>query len=219
LEQEIDFILNTAAKYFAKAPGRKDVLSVFAGLRPLAAPQDDSSKTKEISRSHKLIVSESGLITITGGKWTTYRRMGEDTVDKSIQIGGLNSQSCKTRALSIHGSMQGFDWDNHSYIYGSDRDKVLDLINENPEWGNKLHPHYDYLQAEVIWAIRYEMARTIEDILARRLRLLFLDAKAAKKAASLTSRLMADELGKDTKWQEEQILSFNTLASNYLLQS
>jgi glycerol-3-phosphate dehydrogenase len=218
LEQEIDFILNTAAKYLTKTPTRKDVLSVFAGLRPLAAPQDDSSKTKEISRSHKLIVSESGLITITGGKWTTYRRMGEDTVDKAVQIGGLIPQSCKTKELPIHGSMQGVNWDNHLYVYGSDQDKVLDLINENPEWGNKLHPHYDFLQAEVIWAVRNEMACTIEDMLARRLRLLFLDAKAAKEAASVTAKLMAGELGKDAKWREEQILSFNTLARNYLLQ-
>jgi glycerol-3-phosphate dehydrogenase len=218
LEQEIDFILKTAAKYLTKTPTRKDVLSVFAGLRPLAAPQDDSSKTKEISRSHKLIVSESGLITITGGKWTTYRRMGEDTVDKAIQIGGLNLQSCKTRELPIHGSMHGVDWEDHLYVYGNDRDKVLDLINENPEWGNKLHPNYDFLQTEVIWAVRNEMARTVEDVLARRLRLLFLDAKAAKETASVTAKLMAVELGKDAKWQQEQIQSFNTLASNYLLQ-
>jgi glycerol-3-phosphate dehydrogenase len=218
LEQEIEFILNTATKYLTKTPTRKDVLSVFAGLRPLAAPQDDSSKTKEISRSHKLIVSESGLITITGGKWTTYRRMGEDTVDKAIQIGSLKPQSCKTKELPIHGSMHNVDWEDYLYVYGSDRNKVLDLINENPEWGNKLHPHYDFLQAEVIWAVRNEMARTIEDVLARRLRLLFLDAKAAKETASVTAKLMASELGKDAKWREEQILSFHTLARNYLLQ-
>jgi glycerol-3-phosphate dehydrogenase len=218
LEQEIDFILNTATKYLTKTPSRKDVLSVFAGLRPLAAPQDDSSRTKEISRSHKLIVSASGLITITGGKWTIYRRMGEDTVDKAIQVGVLKPQSCKTKELPIHGNMQGVNWDNHLYVYGSDQDKVLDLINENPGWGNKLHSHYDFLQAEVIWAVRNEMARTIEDVLARRLRLLFLDAKAAKEAASVTAKLMAGELGKDAEWREEQILSFNTLARNYLLQ-
>jgi glycerol-3-phosphate dehydrogenase len=139
-------------------------------------------------------------------------------VDKAIQIGGLNLQSCKTMELPIHGSMHGVDWEDHLYVYGNDRDKVLDLINENPEWGNKLHPNYDFLQAEVIWAVRNEMARTVEDVLARRLRLLFLDAKAAKEAASVTAKLMAVELGKDAKWQEEQIQSFNTLASNYLLQ-
>ena len=106
LDAEIDFILNTAAKYLTKAPARKDVLSLFAGLRPLAAPEGDTSKTKEISRSHKLIVSKSGLVTITGGKWTTYRRMAEDTVDKAIQTGGLKPQPCFTKNLPIHGSKQ-----------------------------------------------------------------------------------------------------------------
>jgi glycerol-3-phosphate dehydrogenase len=217
LEREIDFILNTAAKYLTKAPTRKDVLSVFAGLRPLAAPQDDSSKTKEISRSHKLIVSESGLITITGGKWTTYRRMAEDTVDKAIQTGRLKSQPCITKNLPIHGSRQGVDWEDHLYVYGSDRDKVLALINENPEWGKKLHPQYDYLQAEVLWAVRYEMARTVEDVLARRVRLLFLDAHAAIECAPLVATLMAAEMQKDTSWQKEQVVAFNSLAKAYLL--
>ncbi len=114
--------------------------------------------------------------------------------------------------------MHNVDWNDHLYVYGSDRDKVLDLVNENPEWGNKLDSHYDYLQAEVIWAARNEMARTVEDVLARRLRLLFLDAKAAKETASVTAKLMAGEFGKDAKWREEQILSFHTLARNYLLQ-
>ncbi|MDB5133758.1 MAG: glycerol-3-phosphate dehydrogenase/oxidase [Mucilaginibacter sp.] len=217
LEAEIDFILNTAAKYLTTTPTRKDVLSVFAGLRPLAAPQDDSSGTKEISRSHKLIVSESGLVTITGGKWTTYRRMGEDTVDKAIQTGKLKPKSCGTKNLPIHGSIMGVDWRDHLYIYGSDRDKVLALVNENAEWGKKLHPRYEYLLAEVIWAARHEMARTVEDVLARRVRLLFLDAQVAMEAAPLVATLMALELGKDSKWQREQVAEFKSLAKAYLL--
>jgi glycerol-3-phosphate dehydrogenase len=183
LYSEVNFILNTAGEYLTHAPKRKDVLSVFAGLRPLAAPQDESSATKEISRSHKIIVSASGLITITGGKWTTYRKMGEDAVDKAILTGNLNPAACKTLDLPIHGSMQVVDWDDHLYVYGSDREKLLALIQDNREWGDKLHPQYDYLQAEVIWAVRNEMARTVEDVLARRVRLLFLDAKAAIEAA------------------------------------
>jgi glycerol-3-phosphate dehydrogenase len=217
LEAEIEFILNTAAKYLTKAPTRKDVLSVFAGLRPLAAPEGGSSKTKEISRSHKLIVSESGLITITGGKWTTYRKMAEDTIDKAIQIAGLIPQACKTKDLPIHGSTEVIDWDDHLYVYGSDRDKVLSLVNENSGWGSKLHPKYDYLQVEVIWAVRYEMARTVEDVLARRVRLLFLDAQAAREAASIVASLMGGELKKDTSWQKEQVEAFNNLAKTYLL--
>ncbi|MGZ3928465.1 MAG: glycerol-3-phosphate dehydrogenase/oxidase, partial [Mucilaginibacter sp.] len=155
LDAEIDFILKTAAKYLTKAPTRKDVLSVFAGLRPLAAPQDDFSKTKEISRSHKLIVSGSGLVTITGGKWTTYRKMAADTVDQAIQTGKLNPKACTTQNLPIHGNQQCADWDDHLYVYGSDREKVLALTNENAGWANKLRPKYDYLQAEVIWAVRH----------------------------------------------------------------
>jgi len=217
LYSEVNFILNTAGEYLTKAPKRKDVLSVFAGLRPLAAPQDESSATKEISRSHKIIVSESGLITITGGKWTTYRKMGEDAVDKAIQTANLNPVACKTNELPIHGHMQVVDLDNHLYVYGSDREKLLTLIRENKQWGNHLHPQYDYLQTEVIWAVRFEMARTVEDVLARRVRLLFLDAKAAMEAAPLTAKLIADELGKDGQWQEEQVASFQKLAKGYLL--
>jgi glycerol-3-phosphate dehydrogenase len=217
LDTEIDFILNTAAQYLTKAPNRNNVLSVFAGLRPLAAPQDNSSKTKEISRSHKLIVSDSGLITITGGKWTTYRKMGEDTVDKAITIGQLEAHACATKNLPIHGSIHRPDWDDHLYVYGSDRDGVLALADENPEWAKKLHPAYNYLQAEVIWAVRHEMARTVEDVLARRVRLLFLDTRAATNSAPRVAALMAAELKKDTYWLDEQVAAFNQLAKAYLL--
>lgn len=217
LEAEIDFILNTAAKYLTKAPTRKDVLSVFAGLRPLAAPQNDSSKTKEISRSHKLLVSPSGLITMIGGKWTTYRKMGEDAVDKAIEVGRLKSEITKTKDLAIHGSKQGVDWNNQLYFYGSDRDAVLALVNENPDWGRKLHPKYDYLQAEVIWAVRQEMARTVEDVLARRIRLLFLDARAAIETAPVVATLMTAELGKSDAWRKDQLAAFTDLANKYLL--
>jgi len=217
LEAEIDFILNTAAKYLTKAPTRKDVLSVFAGLRPLAAPQDDSSKTKEISRSHKLMISPSGMITMIGGKWTTYRRMGEDAVDKAIEVASLKQEVSKTKDLAIHGSITGLDCSDQLYFYGSDRNEVLALANKNLEWKEKLHPKYDYLQAQVIWAVRNEMARTVEDVLARRMRLLFLDAKTAIETAPVTARLMAEELNKDATWQEEQVNAFTKLAQAYLL--
>lgn len=216
-EQEIDFILANAARYLEQPPERKDVLSVFAGLRPLAAPQDESSKTKEISRGHKIVVSASGLITMTGGKWTTYRKMAEDTVDKAMEIAGLKPALCRTKELPIHGSLHGTDWNDHLYVYGSDREQLLALADENKAWAGKLHPYYEYLQAEVIWAVRHEMARTVEDVLARRIRLLFLDAKAALEAAPLTARLLAAELGKDSQWQEMQITSFKKLAQAYLL--
>jgi len=218
LEEEIAFIMRTAAKYLTKAPTRKDVLSVFAGLRPLAAPQNGSSKTKEISRSHKLIVSDSGLITITGGKWTTYRRMGEDTIDKAIEVGGLTPYLNKTKTLSIHGSTPNVDRENHLYVYGSDQQALLALIDENPSWKEKLHPRMPYIKAEVIWGIRYEMARSVEDILARRVRALFLDARAAIDMAPAVAELLAGELSKDAEWQKQQVDAFAKLAQTYLLE-
>lgn len=148
LEEEIDFIIRTAEKYLTKAPTRHDVLSVFAGLRPLAAPEGDSSKTKEISRSHKLLVSDSGLITITGGKWTTYRRMGQDTIDKAIEVGKLEPKPSVTKDLSIHGSKLNVDRNDHLYVYGSDEAELLALVNENAEWGKKMHPDMPYIQAD-----------------------------------------------------------------------
>ncbi|MEN0053229.1 MAG: glycerol-3-phosphate dehydrogenase/oxidase [Mucilaginibacter sp.] len=218
LEEEISFIIRTAEKYLEKAPTRKDVLSVFAGLRPLAAPQGDSAKTKEISRSHKLLVSESGLITITGGKWTTYRRMGEDTIDKAIEIGNLPPQPSVTKNLPLHGSKNNVNRNDHLYVYGSDEDALLNLLKENCEWAQKLHPDMPYLQAEVIWGVRYEMARSVEDILARRVRALFLNARAAIDMAPQVASLMAAELGKNAAWQKEQVESFTILANGYLLE-
>ncbi|MFN0047655.1 MAG: glycerol-3-phosphate dehydrogenase/oxidase [Cytophagales bacterium] len=217
LEIEIEFILTTIGKYLTKAPKRKDVLSVFAGLRPLAAPQDGSAKTKEISRTHKLIVSESGLVTITGGKWTTYRKMAEDTVNMAIEIGNLAKLDCKTKQLSIHGSDENVDKSDHFYVYGSDKKALLALLNEDKNFGNKIHAELPYIEAEVIWAVRHEMARTVEDVLARRVRILFLDARKAIASAPLVAKLMAKELNKDQIWEENQVALFTDLAQGYLL--
>jgi glycerol-3-phosphate dehydrogenase len=217
LDTEIEFILRTAAKYLKKIPTREDVLSVFAGLRPLAAPQDESSKTKEISRSHKLIVSKSGLITITGGKWTTYRKMGQDTVDKAIEVGKLPNKACITASLPIHGSRPNPDRSSHLYVYGADIPQVLALANENNDWQNRVHPDDEYTKGEVIWSVRNEMARTVEDILARRTRVLFLNARLAVAMAPEVASLMAAELGNDAGWEREQIAAFNKVARNYIL--
>ena len=217
LEEEIQFILDTSAVYLTKIPTRKDVLSVFAGLRPLAAPQGESQKTKEISRSHKLILSASGLVTITGGKWTTYRKMAEDTVDMAIQSGGLTKQVCKTKTLHLHGYHESIDWSDPFFVYGSDAISVKALTRENPAWKAVLDPRLPYISAEIIWATRHEMARRVEDVLARRTRALFLDARAAMAMAPAVAHLMAEELNKDESWEKEQILSFNSIAKNYLL--
>jgi glycerol-3-phosphate dehydrogenase len=218
LQEEIEFIMRTAGKYLTKAPERKDVLSVFAGLRPLAAPESGSSKTKEISRSHKIIVSDSGLITIIGGKWTTYRRMGEDTINKAIKVGGLPKAAVKTKTLTIHGSKADVDRNNHLYVYGSDQADLLALGKEDGSWNEKLHPRLPYIKAEVIWGVRHEMARTVEDILARRVRALFLDARAAIDMAPVVAELMAAELHKDEAWKLEQVRTFRQTAQTYLLE-
>lgn len=216
LDQEIDFILGTAGKYLSKTPARADVRAVFAGLRPLAAPTKDTNSTKEISRSHKLMVSDSGLITITGGKWTTYRRMAMDVVDKAIELGKLAAKPCISQDIRIHGYTPVMQAGNMS-LYGADAAGIFLLMEKRPELSKALHPDYEYLQAEVIWMVQQEMARRIEDVLSRRMRLLFLDAKAALLLAPAVARLMAVELGKDEAWANAQVDEFIALAKPYLL--
>jgi glycerol-3-phosphate dehydrogenase len=217
LKEEIDFILSTAGVYFKNKPTEKDVLSVFSGLRPLAAPTNsNSNSTKEISRDHKLIVSAKGLITITGGKWTTYRLMAEETVNLAISHSGFPSKACVTKDLKIHGCTTLND---NSYLnnYGSDRIHIEKLMHENPALNKKLHANFPHTEAEVVWAIRNEMAETAEDILSRRLRILFIDAKAAIEMCPKIVAILAKELGADKNWEQNQIEIFNTLASGYMM--
>lgn len=218
LEQEIDFILKTAGRYLTKQPTRNDALAVFAGLRPLAAPTGNSNKTKEISRSHKVIVSDSKLLTLTGGKWTTFRRMGQDTIDRAIKIGCLPKKESTSSTQKIYSAIPTADRSNHMYIYGSDQEAIRTLAVENPLWGEKLVQHLEFKKSEVLWAVRNELARTVEDVLSRRVRLLFMDARAAISAAPEVARILAEELGKDQTWQNDQIETFKKLAQNYILQ-
>lgn len=217
LENEIDFILETANAYLNTKVTRANVLSVFAGLRPLAAPKDSSEKTKEISRSHKIIVSKSELITITGGKWTTYRRMAQDTINKAIALKKLPSKKCLTKDLRIHGADGSTEDTNHLYVYGTDQKAIEELIKISPELGEKLHPRLEFVKAEVVWAVKNEMARSVEDVLARRVRILFLDAKAAKEVAPEVAELIAKCLNKNEAWKQSQIAEFDELANQYIL--
>ncbi len=221
LEEEVEFILSTAGKYLTREPLRSDILSIFAGLRPLAAPKenDDSGSTKEISRSHHLQVSLSGLVTITGGKWTTYRKMAQDTVDKVAMVGGLEEYPCRTEDMPVHGWLSGVDYDDPLYYYGSDADGMRDLVSASPELGEPLHSRLPYTPVEILWSARYEMARTVEDILARRQRALFLDARAAIEMAPAVAKILATELGYDEDWQKEQVKQFTELARGYYLES
>ncbi|RPD96764.1 glycerol-3-phosphate dehydrogenase/oxidase [Aureibaculum marinum] len=217
LDKEVDFIIETANKYLNKKVSKDDVLSIFAGLRPLAAPKDNSEKTKEISRSHKIIISDSELITITGGKWTTYRRMAQDTINKAIAMGKLPNISCKTKNLPIHGSIKNLDKTNHLYIYGADQKGIEALIAKEPELGEPLDSRLGFTKAEVVWAIRYEMARTVEDVLARRVRMLFLNSRAAIKSAPVVANILAKELKKDKAWERKEVDAFVSMAKEYVL--
>ncbi|MBG6236865.1 glycerol-3-phosphate dehydrogenase [Pedobacter sp. CAN_A7] len=215
LAAEIDFILKTAGQYLIKKPVHADILSSFAGLRPLAAPDDHHSATKEISRSHKLMVSASGLITITGGKWTTYRKMAKDTLDRAIHGKQLSPAACVTEKLRIHGSLGPAEIGEWAF-YGSDAAKIRSLIQSSTDLRLPVYPGLPLLRGEVIWMMRQEMARTVEDVLARRSRLLFVDAEAARKLAPAVAQLIAEELHRDADWVTAQLLSFNLLVQQYL---
>jgi len=212
LESEIEFLLNTAGAYLAKKPTRREVRCVFAGLRPLAAPKEGEKRTKEISRSHKILVSEAGLVSIIGGKWTTYRRMAEDVINRAIEVGGLPQAACKTKSLAIHGNLpplpsalpEQVDLANPLSVYGSDSPAIRALQESAPEFAARLHPAHDFTVAEVVWAIRHEMAETIEDVLARRVGILWRDARAAIRGWSAAQA-------------ESQIDAFTALAKGYLL--
>ena len=218
LKEETDFILNTAASYFKTKPTESDILSVFSGLRPLAAPTDsNANSTKEISRDHKLMVSAKGLITITGGKWTTYRRMAEETVNLAIKEAGLPQKACITTQLPIHGCNESTDH-NYLNIYGTDRKNIEALIKQRPELAQKLHDDFPYTFAEVVWSVKNEMAESVEDILSRRLRVLIIDAKAAIEMSETVAAIMAKEIGADKQWEDEQVKSFVKLAEGYTYQ-
>ncbi len=221
LEEEIDFILSTAKKYLTREPKRRDILSIFAGLRPLAAPENgnEDTSTKELSRSHYLRVSPSGLVTITGGKWTTYRKMAEDTVDKAAMVAGLVRKKCRTENMPIHGRLTEVDYNDPLYYYGSDADYMRDIVSDHPELGKRLHKRLPYTSVEVLWSVRHEMARSVEDILARRQRALFLDARAAIEIAPKVARILAGELKRDENWQQNQVKLFTELARGYYLES
>ena len=220
LDEEVDFILETAGRFLVKKPKRSDVLCVFAGLRPLAAPKNggEGAKTKEISRSHKMLVSPSGLVTITGGKWTTYRKMAEETVDTAVRVRKLPARECRTRNLKIHGYQGNPDRNDRMYIYGSDLREILVMQKENPAYAEKLDAGTDFTVGEVVWAARMEMARTVDDVLARRVRVLYLDAKASVALAPKVASIMAGELGRDKSWEEQQVKEFTELAKTYILE-
>ncbi len=216
MDEEIEFILSTAGQYLAKAPKREDVLSVFAGIRPLVRAPGTAS-TAALARDHVIHIDSSALMTICGGKWTTYRHMAEDCVDQAATLAQLPEKPCMTHHLNIHGFHTSAKTFGALAVYGSDAIEILKLIKSDARLGETLHPTLPYVKAEVIWAARHEMARTVEDVLARRTRALFLNAAAALEMAPSVADLMMPELGWDDSLKRKNLSAFREVASNYLL--
>ena len=217
LESEISFILEEAGKYLTTPPKREDVLSVFAGLRPLIAQKGKLSKS--LSRDHVIEISPSALITIVGGKWTTYRKMAEDAVDCFFKLHNMEKIPSQTHHLKLHGYKEGVDPALDFSKYGSDDKLVLEIEEQMPFHQEQIHPKLPFSVAEVIFSCRFELAIKIEDFLARRSRALLIDAQSAIEAAPLVAQIMAKELGYDSNWVEKEIANFRKLAEIYSLNS
>ncbi len=215
LKEERDFVMTHACKYLTEDPTEADILSVFAGLRPLVKAKEGSD-TAALSRDHSIIVSGSGLITLTGGKWTTYRKMAEDVIDQAETVAGLDHKRCCTEDMQIHGWTHAEIPQRNLEAYGTDALKIQNLIKSDPSLGERIHPAFSCQKAEVVWHAREEMARTVEDVLARRTRALLLNAAASIEAAPAVADLLAAELGRDDNWKEEQIRAYTRLAKGYV---
>lgn len=215
LDEEREFIMSHARKYLTKGPTDADVLSIFAGLRPLVR-QGSGTNTAALSRDHTILVSTSGLVTITGGKWTTYRKMAQDVIDQAETVAGVEGKPSHTETMPIHGWTQAPIREKNLQPYGSDAVRIAELIKADPSLAQKIHPSLPYQLGEVAWQARHEMARTVEDVLARRTRALVLDARASIEAAPLVAKALAAELRRDEAWQRQQVAEYTALARGYV---
>jgi glycerol-3-phosphate dehydrogenase len=215
MKSERSFLFEHINRYFGRRPKTEEILSVWSGLRPLV--RKGNGTTSKLSRDHTILVSKTGVVTVTGGKWTTYRRMGQDTIDHAAEVAGLPNVASRTLDLKLHGWTDQVEGVAESErVYGSDLPMIQQLSAENPNLENLLHPQLPYRLRDVVWAARYEMARTVEDVLARRTRALFLDARAAIEAAPLVADALAKELGRNSAWRERDLQSFLTVAQGYV---
>jgi len=215
---EVDYLIETINPFLKRPITRADILSIFSGLRPLIS--EKAATTAKISREHRVDISSSGLITVAGGKWTTYRRMGEDTLDFAINKGMLARAKCITKELMLHGASTEAAEARPLSHYGTDAILLRSLMAADASLAAKLDDELPFTRAEVIFAVREEMARTVEDVLSRRTRALLLNARAAVRAAAATAQIMADELSRDQAWAQEQVRAFSELANrSYMLRS
>jgi glycerol-3-phosphate dehydrogenase len=211
MADERRFLIDHIERFLCRRPKPEEILSMWSGQRPLVK-QSEASSTAAISRDHTVLISKSKLVTITGGKWTTYRKMGEDVINRAAVLAGLTAAPSKTAELRLHGwvAQPSETWQQ---VYGSDLPQLSEI---NPTLNIPLHPRLPFQQAEVVWAARHEMARTLEDVLARRTRALFLDARASIEAAPIAARLLANELGRDDLWRHKQVAAFDAIAKQYV---
>jgi glycerol-3-phosphate dehydrogenase len=215
---ERKFLLDHVERFLGRRPSPEEILSVWSGQRPLVRHGEDTG-TAGLSREHTILISPAKLITVTGGKWTTYRKMAQDTIDRASVVAGLKTTPSRTAELRLHGWSRDMD-DSNAWekVYGADLRALRRLAVDEPDLGRALHPNLPVIRAEVIWAARQEMARTVEDVLARRTRSLFMDARASLAATPDVARLLARELNRDELWENAQIASFAQLAQGYIWQ-
>ena len=222
MEVETAFLTHHVELYFGHKPKDTEVLSMWSGLRPLVRKYG-AKDTAALSREHTVLVSSSKLVSVTGGKWTTYRRMGEDAVNIAAKTAGLPERLSATGELRLYGWREpvavSSDAEHELAVYGSEQIAIDALAATSPELAALLHPRLSYRMAEVVWAARHEMARSVEDVLARRTRALFLDARAAIQAAPAVAACLAAELRRDEAWQESQVVAFGNIAAGYVYSS
>ncbi len=220
LDEEVEFILRNAGRYLEREPKLEDVKSVFTGIRPLVHPPGKDIASKKISRSHEVFTSDSGLVTIVGGKWTTYRKMAEDAMELVVQVGALASKPCVTEDLLLYGALDRNDpalpSDDRLRVYGADAVSLAELEKEQPHLAQNIHPDLPYKVSQVVWGVRKEMARNLEDVLSRRTRALILDARLSVDSANKVADIMAEELGYGDEWKKTQVSDYRKLAKKYL---
>jgi len=219
-QDEIDYLLRHIAPYLRAPIARKDILSVFSGLRPLVTGKENT--TSKLSREHHIDASPTGLITVAGGKWTTYRRMAEDTLNFAVRRGMLEPRHSVTATLQLHGapaSGGALDSREDTFLaeYGADAKELVQDALRDTDTNEPLDHALPYASGSVVYAVRKEMARTVDDVLSRRTRALLLDARAALRAAPRVAEWMAQELDRDAAWVQFQIEAFEKVAARHLL--